>query len=64
MPKKSKPIQYRNKYDFYIDEQAYLNQQTIDRGSLWTLIDNKLVLVDDDNFVETDLDLCLFKIVE
>lgn len=47
---------YRNKKDFIT-----IHQETIDEGSLWELQREKLILVDDDNFVETDLDLELFE---
>lgn len=47
---------YRNKKDFITPDNF-----TIDEGSLWNNNDGKLVLVDDDNFVETDLDLSLFE---
>lgn len=53
---KEKQCAYRNKFDFLPP-----NQDLIDAGSLWTLVGNKLVLVDDDNFVETNLDLSLFE---
>lgn len=56
MSKKLKPKQYRNTNDFVIDDL-----ETIDAGSLWRLIGDKLFLVDKDRFVETDLDLNLFK---
>lgn len=49
-------MKYRNKKDFITSDNF-----TIDAGSLWRLVGNKLVLVDDDNYVETDLDLELFK---
>lgn len=54
MPKKLP--KYRNIQDFRINEF-----ETIDAGSLWRLIGDKLFLVDDDHFVETDLDLNLFE---
>jgi hypothetical protein len=47
---------YRNIKDFPVNEEY-----SIDAGSLWILMDNKLILVDDDNFVQTDLDLNLFE---
>lgn len=56
MSKSKNPPQYRNIYDFVINEL-----ESVDAGSLWTLVGNKLVLVDDDNYVTTDLDLELFK---
>lgn len=55
MMKKNNPIQYRNKVDFNI------NGNDIDAGSLWRLIGEKLILVDDDNFVESELDLDIFE---
>lgn len=57
MAKKSHPKQYRNTNDFRVDDL-----ETIDAGSLWTLVDGKLVLVDDDRFVQTNLDLNQFEI--
>lgn len=54
----SKPKHYRNICDLNI------NGSDVDAGSLWILVDKKLVLVDDDNFVQTDLDLTLFEEVE
>lgn len=59
MSKKTNPKQYRNIQDFRVDDL-----ETIDAGSLWTLVDEKLVLVDDDRFVQTDLDLNQFEIAE
>ena len=53
---KGKNNTYRNIQDFKINEI-----ESVDAGSLWNLTGNKLVLVDDDNFVQTDLDLTLFK---
>lgn len=47
---------YRNINDFIINEDY-----SVDAGSLWILVDDKLVLVDEDNFVQTDLDLNIFK---
>ena len=47
---------YRNKKDFITPDNF-----TIDEGSLWNLTEGKLVLEDDDNYVETDLDLMLFE---
>lgn len=52
----SKYKHYRNINDFRVDDL-----ETIDAGSLWRLIGDKLFLVDDDRFVETDLDLTLFE---
>lgn len=54
---KDDTITYRNKFDFIT-----IYQETIDQGSLWELNGEKLFLVDDDNFVETDLDLEKFEI--
>ena len=51
--------QYRNVQDFRVDDL-----ETIDAGSLWILVYGKLVLVDDDRFVQTDLDLNQFEIAE
>jgi Ni/Co efflux regulator RcnB len=56
MSKSKNPTHYRNKEDFCINEL-----ESVDAGSLWTLVGNKLVLVDDDSFVQTDLDLNLFE---
>lgn len=47
---------YRNKIDFIT-----VHQETIDAGSLWELKEYKLVLVDDDNYVETEIDLSVFE---
>lgn len=47
---------YRNKLDF-----VTTYQEVIDAGSLWELKEQKLILVDEDNYVETDLDLNLFE---
>jgi len=47
---------YRNKNDFTTDDNFI-----IDEGSLWELKGEKLILVDDDNYVETKLDLSLFE---
>ena len=59
MSKQKKLKEYRNINDFRVDDL-----ETIDAGSLWRLIGDKLFLVDDDTFVETDLDLNQFKIAE
>ena len=59
MSRYKKISQYRNIKNFYINEL-----ESVDAGSLWTLVGNKLVLVDDDNFVQTDLDLNLFEKVK
>jgi hypothetical protein len=53
---KENRINYRNKIDFIT-----IHQETIDAGSLWNLIGDKLILVDDDNYVETSLDLSIFE---
>jgi len=53
---KENSIAYRNKIDFIT-----IHQETIDEGSLWELKGQKLILVDDDNYVETDLDLNIFQ---
>lgn len=47
---------YRNKNDFIINEN-----ESVDAGSLWERNGSKLVLVDDDNFIETDFDNSLFE---
>ena len=47
---------YRNKKDFLTADNFI-----IDEGSLWNIIKGKLVLEDDDNYVETELDLKLFE---
>lgn len=47
---------YRNKKDFLTTDNFI-----IDEGSLWNTINGKLVLEDDDNYVETELDLTLFE---
>lgn len=47
---------YRNQKDFIT-----VDHFTIDKGSLWNLTNGKLVLVDDDNYVETHLDVELFE---
>jgi hypothetical protein len=56
---KENSVTYRNTNDFITT-----HQETIDAGSLWELKGAKLVLVDDDNFVETNLDLVLFEKVK
>ena len=56
---KEKSITYRNTNDFRVDDL-----ETIDAGSLWELKGDKLFLVDEDNFVETDLDLEIFELSE
>jgi hypothetical protein len=55
MPKQKHPKQYRNTNDFVIDGQ------TIDRGSLWNKVGAYLVLVDDDQYVQTLFDETLFE---
>ena len=50
---------YRNKQDFNTDSNV-----CIDSGSLWKCTDKTLTLIDDDNFIETQLDLTIFEIVE
>jgi hypothetical protein len=57
MLKENSSEEYRNKKDFQTAEK-----QTIDAGSLWRKNGNKLILVDDDNYVETEIDLTLFEI--
>ena len=52
------PNHYRNTVDLNI------NGSYVDAGSLWLLADGMLILVDDDNFVETEFDLNLFEKVE
>ena len=47
---------YRNKNEFIINEN-----ESVDAGSLWERNGSKLVLVDDDNFIETDFDNSLFE---
>lgn len=54
---KPAPKQYRNIQDFRINEN-----ESVDAGSLWNQVGKKLVLVDDDQYVQTDLDLNLFEI--
>jgi hypothetical protein len=56
---KENSITYRNKIDFIT-----IHQETIDEGSLWELKGKVLILVDDDNFVETNLDLEKFELLE
>lgn len=53
---KENSITYRNIVDFIIDDNY-----TIDQGSLWFLKDGKLILVDDDQYVETHLDSSMFQ---
>lgn len=53
---KENVITYRNKKDFLTSDNFI-----IDEGSLWNFSNGKLILLDDDNFVETDLDLNLFQ---
>lgn len=47
---------YRNNVDFIT-----IHQETIDAGSLWEMKQDKLILVDDDNYVETELDTTIFE---
>lgn len=47
---------YRNKKDFLTSDNFI-----IDEGSLWNYSNSKLILLDDDNYVETDLDSNLFE---
>lgn len=47
---------YRNKEDIVID-----NLQTVEAGYLWIRNGSKLVLVDDDNFIETNFDDSMFE---
>lgn len=47
---------YRNKIDFIT-----VHHETIDAGSLWELKNDKLILVDDDNYVESEMDLAVFE---
>ena len=49
---------YRNKVDFVSDFIP------IDSGSLWKSSGKTLRLIDEDNFVTTELDLTIFEIVE
>jgi len=58
MSKKSHPAQYRNINDIEIENQ------TIDRGSLWNKVGAYVVLVDDDQYVQTLLDETLFEKIE
>ncbi len=45
---------YRNKIDLEI----------VETGCLWKLTDKTLTLIDEDNFVQTDLDLEVFEVAE
>jgi hypothetical protein len=47
---------YRNKLEYSTE-----HQEIIDIGSLWELKGEKLILVDDDNYVEANLDLAIFQ---
>lgn len=49
---------YRNNEDITIEKQI------IDAGSLWKSKKNQVFLISSDDWVETDLDLKLFKVVE
>ena len=57
--KKDNPIHYRNIEDFQVNEL-----ESVDSGSLWELNNSKLVLVDDDNYLETNLDLEKFELLK
>lgn len=48
--------QYRNINDIVIDNQ------TIDRGALWNKVGTYLILVDDDQYIQTEFDEPLFEI--
>lgn len=56
MSNKSNPAQYRNINDIVVDNQ------TIDRGALWNKVGAYLVLVDDDQYVQTLFDETLFEV--
>lgn len=56
MSKNNHPEQYRNINDFHVNDDWY-----IDAGSLWNRVGDKLVLDDDDCYVETKLDLTIFE---
>jgi len=58
MSKKNHLPKYRNIHDIEIDNQ------TIDRGALWNKVGAFLVLVDDDQFVQTLFDKTLFEKVK
>lgn len=49
---------YRNKYNIAVSKTA------IDKLSLWKMVNNKLILIDDDCFVESDFDSSIFQKVE
>jgi hypothetical protein len=55
---KNSPKQYRNRTDIIIDNQ------TIDQGALWNKVGAYLVLVDDDQYIQTLFDLTLFEKAE
>jgi len=55
----SKQHQYRNINDFHVNDDWY-----IDASSLWNRVGDKLVLDDDDCYVETKLDLTIFEKIE
>lgn len=55
MSEKQHLKQYRNSIDMVIDNQ------TIDRGALWNKVGAYLVLVDDDQYVQTLFNETLFK---
>lgn len=52
----SNAIFYRNINDIIINEN-----ESVDAGSLWERNGSKIVLVDDDHFIETDFDNSLFE---
>jgi hypothetical protein len=56
MSKKSNLPRYRNIQDFRVDDL-----ETIDAGSLWNKVGAYLVLVDDDQYVQTLFDETLFE---
>lgn len=49
---------YRN------NEEITIEKQIIDAGSLWKSKKNQVFLISSDDWVETDLDMKLFKVVE
>lgn len=55
MSKESLPKQYRNIIDIEVDNQ------TIDAGALWNKVGAYLVLVDDDQYVQTLFDETFFE---
>jgi hypothetical protein len=46
---------YRNAFDVFADYGYH-----VDKGSLWKLRDNKLILIHDDEFVECEMDKKVF----